>query len=471
MKNRKRVWELFSFYDRSGLEKHLAQMAEKGWLLENIGSFFWTYRKIEPKKLTFCVCWYPKASAFDPEPSEDQQTFYDFCEHTGWTLAGGFGQMQVFYNERLDPIPIETDPAMEVEGIHRSAKRTTLPAQLVLLAISLVNGGLFISRLLGDPIGILASALNLFTGICWTVLILLTVIECGGYFLWHHRAVKAAGRGEFLETKGHRKFQIVCLVAVGLGLLYYLVNVLTSGNRIMIVITLLMFGVYLPGLYLLTHGTKSLLKKKKTPAKVNRAATIIIAFVGAFALVGGITWGVLYGSSHGWFAGDEETYEYHGSIFTAPQDELPLTVEDLLNVNYSGYIRAQTSQQSVLLAQYEAHQYARFDAENFREMPDLEYTITLVKIPALYDLCKDALLKGFEKDWQPDGQKDFAMSVDPTPWSADEVYQLLNQEYGPGNHFLLCYRDRLVEIDFSHGWEVTPEQMSLVSEKLGNVNR
>lgn len=190
----------------------------------------------------------------------------------------------------------------------------------------------------------------------------------------------------------------------------------------MIVIALLMFGVYLPGLYLLTHGTRAFLKKKKTPAKVNRAATIIIAFVGSFALVGGITWGVLYGSFHGWFAGDEETYEYHGSIFTAPQDELPLIVEDLLNVNYSGYIRAQTSMQSVLLAQYEAHQYARFDAENFREMPDLEYTITLVKIPALYDLCKDALLKGFE-------------------------------------------------IDFSRGWEVTPEQMSLVSEKLGNVNR
>lgn len=156
MKDKKRVWELFSFYDRSGLEKHLAQMAEKGWMLEDIGSFFWMYRKIEPQKLTFCICWYPKASALDPEPSEEQQTFYDFCEHTGWTLAGGFGQMQVFYNERPDPMPIETDPVMEVEGIHRSAKRTTLPAQLMLFSISLVNGGLFISRLLKDPIGILA---------------------------------------------------------------------------------------------------------------------------------------------------------------------------------------------------------------------------------------------------------------------------------------------------------------------------
>ena len=94
MKDKKRILEAFSFYDRSGLEKRLTQMAEKGWLLENIGSFFWTYRKIEPKKLTFCVCWYPKASAFDPGPSEEQQTFYDFCEHTGWIVRPDAGILQ-----------------------------------------------------------------------------------------------------------------------------------------------------------------------------------------------------------------------------------------------------------------------------------------------------------------------------------------------------------------------------------------
>lgn len=37
MKDKKRTLEIFSLYDHSGLEKRLAQMAEKGWLLENIG--------------------------------------------------------------------------------------------------------------------------------------------------------------------------------------------------------------------------------------------------------------------------------------------------------------------------------------------------------------------------------------------------------------------------------------------------
>lgn len=104
-------------------------------------------------------------------------------------------------------------------------------------------------------------------------------------------------------------------------------------------------------------------------------------------------------------------------------------------------------------------------------MPRLEYTITLVKVPALYDICKNTLLADWDKDWMPGGQNDYAMPIDPTPWGAEDAYQLSNQEYGPENTFLLCYQDRLVEIDFSYGWDVTPEQMSLVSEKIGNVNR
>ena len=473
MEDKRRVMEIFSFYDRSGLERRLAAMAEKGWLLEKIGSTLWTYRRTEPRKPTFCVCWFPKASAFDPEPSEEQQTFYDFCEHTGWTLAASYGQMQVFYNDRPDPVPIETDPVMEVDAIHRAAKRTTLPSHLVLLALALLNGGLFISRLLGDPVGLLASATNLFTGVDWVVLIVLEAVECGSYFLWHRRAVKAAEQGEFLEAKNHRTFQIVCLAVVGIGLLYYLASILTSGNPMMMVIALLMFGVYLPGVFLLTRGMMAFLKKRKVSTGVNRTVTLLSAFVGAFLLVGGITWGVLFGSTRGWFAGSEETYEYHGNIFTAPQDKLPLTVEDLLDVDYDGYIREQTNQQSLLLAQYEARQRPRFDAADFREMPTLEYTVTLVKAPFLYDMCRDHLLLDRAERWNRDMPEIAWYSyepADPAPWGAEAAYCWTSRGYGPRNTYLLCYPDRFVEIDFSYGWQVTPEQMTLVAERLGNID-
>lgn len=469
MRDKKRTWGACSLYDRSGMEKRLAQMAEKGWLLEGIGSLLWTYRRIEPKKLTFCVCWFPTASAFDPEPSEEQRTFYDFCEHTGWVLAGASGQMQVFYNEAPDPVPIETDPVMEVDAIHRAAKRTTLPSHLTLLTLALFSGGLFVFRLLQDPVGVLSSGVNLFTGMCWALLILQAAVECGSYFLWHRRAVRAAEQGEFYEAGGHRTFQKICLAAFWLGMLYFLVSILTSGNRTMMVTALLMFGVYMPGLFLVTRGVMSLLKKKKAPAGVNRLVTLLSAFVAALLLMNAIIFGVLSGSSNGWFAVGEDTYEYQGGTFSAPQDELPLTVEDLLDVDYSGYLREQTRQQSFLLAQYESRQYPRFDAPDYKEMPCLDYTVTLVKVPALYGVCKNALLADWEGDWLPEGHRDYTLSIDPTPWGAEEAYRLANQDYGPGNTFLLCYQDRLVEIQFSHGWFVTPEQMALVSEKIGHT--
>lgn len=300
MKDKKHTWEIFSFYDRSGLEKRLTRMAEKGWLLEEINSSRWTYRRIEPQKLTFCVCWFPMASSFDPEPSEKQRTFYDFCQHTGWILAGSFGQMQVFYNEAADPTPIETDPLTEIEAIHSAMKRSSLPAQLVILLLALLNGGLFVSDFLRDPASILANNAKLFTGLCWAVVILLVVTDCGSYFLWRRRALKAAERGEFLETKGHRTFQLACLAVVGLALLCYLISVAVSGNRLMAVTTLLMFVVYLPAVFGLTYGVRALLKKKKVSAKINRIATILTAFAAAFIMMAVITASLIGAVSFGW---------------------------------------------------------------------------------------------------------------------------------------------------------------------------
>ena len=103
MKTKKRRMEFISFYNHTGLEKHFTKMAKKGWLIESISNYYWTYRRIEPKEVHFCVTYYPRASEFDPEPPQEQQTFHDFCAHTGWQLCCTWHQMQVFYNEKENP--------------------------------------------------------------------------------------------------------------------------------------------------------------------------------------------------------------------------------------------------------------------------------------------------------------------------------------------------------------------------------
>lgn len=464
MKETKRRFEAYSFYDHTGIALHLEKMAEKGWLIEQMTGFGWTYRRIEPKKLHFFVSYYPRASEFDPEPSEDQKAFYDFCEHTGWILAAASAQLQVFYNEQANPVPIETDPGSEISIIHRAARKTFLPAYMILMIVSILGAALFVFRLLGDPVGLLASASGMFTGFAWTMLLLLCIAEPGGYYLWRHRARKAAERGEFLATSGYAVLQRGILCVVLIGFVCWIVTLLTAASSLMRAAGLLMV-FYMGALMLLVNAVKQFLKKKKAPAGVNRAVTTTASFVLAFAMMGLIIWGSLKAVQSGIFDPDRQADK--SNDFTPYLDEPPLAVEDLRDTEYAGeYIRELRSGESPLLGQFELRQHARNDAEHRLDMPGLKYTITQIKLPALYELCKNALM-GAEKNEAADGEAVFSerwQAADALPWGAAEAYRY---DWGEAfrNSYLLCYEDRIVEIAFD--WEPTPEQMAAVGEKLG----
>lgn len=83
MKRTKRRIEHLSFFDHTGISSHLEKMAAKGWMIEKVTNTGWVYRRIEPKNIHFAVSYFPKASEFDPEISEEQKMFHDFCAHTG----------------------------------------------------------------------------------------------------------------------------------------------------------------------------------------------------------------------------------------------------------------------------------------------------------------------------------------------------------------------------------------------------
>ena len=123
MKDSKRDFIPFSLYDRTGMAAHLEKRAAQGWLLDRVSPRGWHYRRIDPKKLHFAVTYYPQNSQYAPEPSEEQLTFQDFCAHTGWELAAAFGPHQFYYNEKEDPVPIQTDPEIELAQIGKAFRR------------------------------------------------------------------------------------------------------------------------------------------------------------------------------------------------------------------------------------------------------------------------------------------------------------------------------------------------------------
>lgn len=201
MKETKRQWEQFAFYDKTDIEEKLEAMAAQGWLIEQPGNLLWRYRRIEPKQVHINVTYFPNASEFDPCPTDGQQQMEDFCAKEGWILAARWGQMQIFYNERENPVPIETDPVTQVHTIHRAMKKNMLPLHFFLLALCVYQLGFTGWQFVHDPVDFLSTSSRLFMIPAWLLILLPILLEIFWYFRWHRNAVMAAENGVFLELK------------------------------------------------------------------------------------------------------------------------------------------------------------------------------------------------------------------------------------------------------------------------------
>ena len=137
-------------------------------------------------------------------------------------------------------------------------------------------------------------------------------------------------------------------------------------------------------------------------------------------------------------------YEYGGRIWEVSQDELPLKLEDLTGESYEEYTRENDKKESLLLRQESISQRPRLDAENFREMPELEYSLITVKLPVLYDRCRQALIREGECHY-PEGDRIY-QEEDARPWGAIEAYRIYDSRYGFRNQYLICWENVLAEI-------------------------
>ena len=116
-----------SMYDQQGIEKKLAGMARKGWLIEEMqNAFFWNYRRIEPKEPHFAAVYSAMTFDVDAASAAAQKEKDELCARDGWIPAaswGGDGFLRVYYNEQPDPVPIETDPVVQTESIYTAMKK------------------------------------------------------------------------------------------------------------------------------------------------------------------------------------------------------------------------------------------------------------------------------------------------------------------------------------------------------------
>lgn len=359
--------EPFSFYNHTEIVSHLEKMAAKGWMIQKITPFGWKYQRIEPRQIHFAVSYYPKASEFDPEPSESQKTFHDFCAHTGWKLVCTSAQLQIFYNEQENPTPIETEPVLELESIHKSVMKSFLPVHGVLLLFAVIQGWLSMLALTGNPIAFLSDITQLLTAFCWVLLAIICIVEMVCYISWYHRAKEAAEHGEFLKTPSTAKAQKMVVFAVVLGWLYWILDGMLHGDGIRRWIAPLMC-LYMLVLVAAVNGMKVFLKWRKASRNMNRVLTILTSFVLAFTLLGVIFWATANGIFSDKPAQDGAINQQGNTNWVLQQGKLPLSVSDLQAVNDSLYYTDCYGDASFLLGQFRMQQLPQPNAENLVEL-------------------------------------------------------------------------------------------------------
>lgn len=461
MRQTKHVVTQYCFYDRTGIQKMLEKQAAKGWMLESIGQFFWKYRRMEPKTVHFAVTYYPKASMFDPYPTVGEELYQEFVAHSGWRFVASNAQLQVFCTEEENPVPIETDPLVELQNIHRAVKKSFLPGYYLMLFCALLNLGLMAWRLHDNFTGTLAHNANLFTISCWVALAVMELREITAYFLWRRKALKAAKLdGSFVETK-NRNDAMWILLAVILGA--YILMLASLSPKMIFAAAI--SGIIMMASAMLIFGFTGWMKKTGFSREDNRAYTILATVVISVVVATLSAWAVV--SVLNKLPDDhvKDTYEFNGITVTRYGDDVPLTVEQLTGESNEDYSTYKQVESSILIDRLVASQYRKFGEG---DGSSLRYVVVDVKWELLFNACLKEYLTMYHDQqiidiFGDEFYREFH-PIDPATWGADRVWQLYSQEE-PMSEYLLVYGNRIVNFDFSQ--EPTQEQKGIVKAYFG----
>lgn len=465
MRERKRRVESFAFYDSTGIEKHLASMAAKGWQLEKITSWFWRYRRCEPQRLRYAVTYFPGASEFDPAPGPDQQTYLDYCEEAGWTPVARWAQMQIFCTADEDAAPIETDETVRLRTVRRAMRKNFLPGSIALALIALLQ---IVMRLwsaahdrLAGLVDLLSDSADLGSLFLWVLVIGASLVNLVGYGAWYRRSRREVeAGGACVPVKGtYRRVSQALLAVTLVALILWLMEL---ADRRMGTVALLSMGCAAL-LLLAVMGVKHAMKSMGASRRASMAATWAAAFLGAFLLTGGMTFLILHMDlGPGRKPAETYTTEYpggHTMTWDIYHDPIPLRVEDLTETDYAHYSCEWEAQSSPFLGKYVGGQNAFPDGE---DAPELRYVIVDVKWPVLYEWCVEQYLRQYDQWYE---EREYRRETPPE--GADWMYRL----YSGGeaaDEYLLGSGARVIEVHF-YGWEPTAEQLAVTAARLARA--
>ncbi len=464
-------YEMFDnhvFYDFNGIKEHLEEMAKSGYMLDKVTNFYWRYKIVEPSDTKFFVTYFHEASDFNPTPTANQQEFLELCEGSGWVLLAELAQMQIFYSNEKNPVPIETDPEITLKSIHRSMKKNFLPSMFLLGGLSVMQLLMKVYDFFNRPIYLLSDYTSFFITVLFVLLMLHFVLIVSGYYIWRSRSTKSVkSGGEILKPLYSRKLSLISLSISTIVLISWTVLFATSVSVIYAVYNV----IFLILLFALSFGLKAFLKKKKFSAKVNRIVVFtVIPLITVSALLSITTLVLRY--SFG--INEREPVEIIDSQlkndttnmfrFKVYNDDIPLKLEDFTEIDseikysYSLY----EDNETLFLRHINASQDVAPGVDTDKEF---QYEILEVKVPLVYNTLLNELLKDdSERDETPLEHKRLYQEVEIAEFRANKVYQMHKNNEPYLERYVVCYDDMIVYYFFF--FDVTKDEIARLSTKL-----
>lgn len=450
MRNIKYARPFLNLYNREGMIRYLEKQARKGWMFAGFGGFGWKFRRIVPKKVHFSIVYFFDASVYDSVPTQELIEFRDYCAHAGWVFVGSSVNMQIFYNESENPTPIETDPVLEVEKIHKVEKKKNVTELIRTFCFFTFVGicGYMASR--RSIIDLLTNQLTVILCFHCAMEFLIAFFRAAEHYFWYTNAKRqAAQSGVFPESRSITVIsQILGYVCAVIVLAFYA----NMFGWVGIVFGVLLFmAIFLISILISRWMSDQLYDRQKTKLVTYGIAYAVIPVIIIFVRVIVPCFQI-------------DQFAPPGSRWARYEQEPPLSVVDILGpdeaeLRYSGWV-----EETPFLARFEVYTYADYPsaAEN------MDYTILEIKMPAIYNQCKSEMVEqsGVRENETSETITERYFSIDAAPWGAKEAFQYGIDETDCRNMWLLCYEDLIVEITMS--FDPDEEQRLLIGQIFAN---
>ncbi|MDW5300297.1 MAG: DUF2812 domain-containing protein [Sedimentibacter sp.] len=135
----KTKWVLWGFFslDYKAMGTYLEEMAEKGWMLSEVGRCIAKFRAIEPQKLKFYVDVFKGGGPLTPEKTEESEAYRNQCRESGWIFITSQDYLQFFYADGdSETVPIQTDEEIEQEIVKHTLIRNELRGICIFLIVA-----------------------------------------------------------------------------------------------------------------------------------------------------------------------------------------------------------------------------------------------------------------------------------------------------------------------------------------------